>query len=480
MVASDRRQPLRALPGHPGGHPRDARPGPRPHHHHQLRVGRDRPPERHRLRRVQGRADRADQGAGPGTGPAGHPHQRDRALLHRHRAAARGRRRRGHHAGGDAPAVPDADPGAPARQPRRHRGRRGLPGRAGVGRGHRAGAPAQRRRDPDTGLSPTIRQTGDGMSEHIREPVGPVDGRKVPRFAGSASFARLPEIDRVSDYDVAVLGAPFDSGVSYRPGARFGPMAVRQASRHLRPGHHVELDCSPFAAIQVVDAGDVPVTPFSIDEAMEQIGAAASDLLQGDRKVIAIGGDHTIALPMLRSVVRAHGPVALVHFDAHLDTWDTYFNAPTTHGTIFRRAFEERLLVEDHSIHVGIRGPLYDRSDLDDDLRFGFRTIRASDIDVLGVGGAIEAITERVADLPVYLSIDIDVLDPSFAPGTGTPEAGGLSSRELLRVLRGLTNLNLVSGDLVEVSPAYDHAEITSLAAATVIFDVVTLLGKKS
>jgi agmatinase len=318
------------------------------------------------------------------------------------------------------------------------------------------------------------------MSEHIREPVGPVDGRKVPRFAGSASFARLPEIDRVSDYDVAVLGAPFDSGVSYRPGARFGPMAVRQASRHLRPGHHVELDCSPFAEIQVVDAGDVPVTPFSIDEAMEQIAGAASDLLQGDRKVIAIGGDHTIALPMLRSVVRAHGPVALVHFDAHLDTWDTYFNAPTTHGTIFRRAFEEGLLVEDHSIHVGIRGPLYERSDLDDDLRFGFRTIRASDIDVLGASGAIEAITERVSDLPVYLSIDIDVLDPSFAPGTGTPEAGGLSSRELLRVLRGLTNLNLVSGDLVEVSPAYDHAEITALAAATVIFDVVTLLGKKS
>ena len=195
------------------------------------------------------------------------------------------------------------------------------------------------------------------MSEHIREPVGPVDGRKVPRFAGSASFARLPEIDRVTDYDVAVLGAPFDSGVSYRPGARFGPMAVRQASRHLRPGHHVELDCSPFAAIQVVDAGDVPVTPFSIDEAMEQIAGAASDLLQGDRKVIAIGGDHTIALPMLRSVARAHGPVALVHFDAHLDTWDTYFNAPTTHGTIFRRAFEEGLLIEDHSIHVGIRGP---------------------------------------------------------------------------------------------------------------------------
>jgi agmatinase len=318
------------------------------------------------------------------------------------------------------------------------------------------------------------------MPEHTGEPVGPVDGRKVPRFAGSGSFARLPEIDRLPDYDVAVLGAPFDNGTSYRPGARFGPMAVRQASRHLRPGHHVELDCSPFAAIQVVDAGDVPVTPFSIEEAMEQIAAHAADLLHGGRKVIAVGGDHTIALPMLRSVVRENGPVALVHFDAHLDTWDTYFNAPTTHGTIFRRAFEEQLLVEDHSIHVGIRGPIYGREDLDDDRRFGFRTIRASDIDVLGVAGAIEAITERVCDLPVYLSIDIDVLDPSVAPGTGTPEAGGLSSRELLRMLRGLTSLNLVSADVVEVAPAYDHAEITSIAAATVIFDIVTLLGRKS
>jgi agmatinase len=318
------------------------------------------------------------------------------------------------------------------------------------------------------------------MPEHSREPIGPVDGRKVPRFAGSASFARLPEIDKVPDYDVAILGAPFDNGTSYRPGARFGPMAVRQASRHLRPGFHVELDCSPFAEIQVVDAGDVPVTPFSIEEATRQIAEHAGELLRGGRKVVAIGGDHTIALPMLRSVVREHGQVALIHFDAHLDTWDTYFNAPITHGTIFRRAFEEGLLVEDHSIHVGIRGPIYGRDDLADDRRFGFRTIRASDVDDLGVAGVIEAVTARVADLPVYLSIDIDVLDPSVAPGTGTPEMGGLTGRELLRMLRGLTGVNLVSADLVEVSPAYDHAEITSIAAATVIFDIIGMFGKRS
>ncbi|HJY04376.1 MAG TPA: agmatinase, partial [Streptosporangiaceae bacterium] len=277
----------------------------------------------------------------------------------------------------------------------------------------------------------------------MSEPVGPVDGRKVPRFAGSGSFGRLPEIDRVPDYDVAVLGAPFDNGTSYRPGARFGPMAVRQASRHLRPGHHVELDTSPFTAIQVVDAGDVPVTPFSIDEAMTQIAGHAGDLLQGDRKVIAIGGDHTIALPMLRSVVRAHGPVALVHFDAHLDTWDTYFGAPYTHGTPFRRAVEEGLLALDSSAHVGVRGPLYSSADLIEDAGLGFATVSTAEVARHGVDQAVDRIRERVGSRPVYLSVDIDVLDPAHAPGTGTPEPGGLTSRELQFILRGLDGLRL-------------------------------------
>jgi agmatinase len=317
----------------------------------------------------------------------------------------------------------------------------------------------------------------DGSAEESRSVIGPVAGTSVPRFAGLGTFARLPEIDRVTDYDVAILGVPFDVGTSYRPGARFGPMAVRQASRHLRPGHHVELGRTPFEEIQVVDAGDVPVTPFSIDRALAQIADYAGTAAENGRTVLAIGGDHTVALPMMRSVVRQHGPVALVHFDAHLDTWDTYFGAPTTHGTVFRRAFEEGLLVEDHSIHVGIRGPIYGRGDLDDDARFGFRTIRAADIDGLGVGGVIQAITERADDLPVYLSIDIDVLDPAFAPGTGTPEAGGLTSRELLAVLRGLTGLRLVGGDVVEVAPAYDHAEITAIAAATILFDLIALIA---
>lgn len=307
--------------------------------------------------------------------------------------------------------------------------------------------------------------------------IGPVDGTVVPRFAGASTFARIPEIDRVTRYDVAVLGVPFDGGTSFRPGARFGPTAVRQASRHLRPAQHVELGVAPFERVQVVDAGDVAATPFDIDAAVGQIEAHAGQVIAGGGTIVALGGDHTIALPLLRAVVRQNGPVALLHFDAHLDTWDTYFDAPTTHGTVFRRAFEEGLFVEDHSMHVGIRGPLYGAKDIIDDKKMGFRTLRTSDLDALGHEAALAAIRERIDDLPVYLSVDIDVLDPAFAPGTGTPEAGGLTSRELLRLLRGLTGIDLVGCDVVEVAPAYDHAEITALAAATVAFDMIALLA---
>jgi agmatinase len=319
------------------------------------------------------------------------------------------------------------------------------------------------------------------MSRKVPTPIGPVRGTEVPRYAGSSSFARVPDIHTVSDYDVAILGLPFDGGTSFRPGARFGPIEVRKSSRHLRPAFHVELDVAPFDRVQVVDAGDVACTPFSITEAIAQIEAHAHAVQgdSGDRRVIAIGGDHTISLPMLRSVVRQHGPVAMIHFDAHLDTWDTYFNAPVTHGTVLRRAFEEGLLAEDHSIHLGVRGPLYDRIDLKEDADFGFKAIRASDLDRIGIEGAVEQVRQRVGDTPVYLSIDIDVLDPAFAPGTGTPEAGGLQSRELLSLLRNLDGLNVVGADVVEVAPAYDHAEITTLAAATVIYDLVALMSKR-
>ena len=305
--------------------------------------------------------------------------------------------------------------------------------------------------------------------------IGPVDGTKVPRYAGAATFARLPTIEAVSDYDIAVLGAPFDGGVSYRPGARFGPAAIRQASRHLRPAYHPDLDVSPFSVVQAVDAGDVPCNPFDIDEALQQIDDYARELVSDRHFLVTLGGDHTVALGTLRAVHRVHGPVALIHFDAHLDTWDTYFGASRTHGTVFRRAFEEGLLLPDASIHVGIRGPLYDRTDLDDDKRFGFPTIRTVDMDRLGIDEILGRVRTRVGNAPIYLSVDIDVLDPAFAPGTGTPEVGGFTSRELLRLLRGLPAEHLVASDIVEVSPPYDHAETTSLAAATVAYDIMSL-----
>ena len=308
--------------------------------------------------------------------------------------------------------------------------------------------------------------------------VGPADGTRVPRFAGSSTFLRLPTIDECHDYAIAVLGAPFDSGTSFRPGARFGPLAVRSASRNLRPAYHPDLGISPFQAVQVVDAGDVPVNPFSIDEAVGQIHEHARQVLANGSKLVTIGGDHTVALPLLRAVNERHGQVALVHFDAHLDTWDTYFGAPLTHGTVFRRAFEEGLLAPGHSVHVGIRGPLYSSADLVDDSRFGFEVVRCGEVDRLGVDEVAARVRGRVDDLPVYVSVDVDVLDPAFAPGTGTPEMGGMTSRELLHLLRSLQGLAIVGGDVVEVAPAYDHAEITALAGATVAFDIVTLMAK--
>lgn len=309
-------------------------------------------------------------------------------------------------------------------------------------------------------------------------PIGPVDGTVVPRFAGAPTFARLPRIDEIHDYDVAVLGAPFDGGTSYRPGARFGPLAVRTASRHLRPAYHPDLDVAPFRTLQVADAGDVAANPFSITEAVDQIGRHASTLVSPGRRLVTIGGDHTVALPLIEAAHAVHGPVALVHFDAHLDTWGTYFGAPVTHGTVFRRAFERGLLVEDHSVHVGIRGPLYDAGDVERDAGFGFEIVRARQLDRLGYDAVAERIRARVGDCPVYLSVDIDVLDPAFAPGTGTPEVGGFTSRELLELLRLLDGLPLVGADVVEVSPAYDHAEVTALAAATVVYEIVSLMAR--
>ncbi|MFN3003113.1 agmatinase [Mycolicibacterium wolinskyi] len=307
--------------------------------------------------------------------------------------------------------------------------------------------------------------------------VGQVDAQAVPRYAGIATFARLPQRHEVEHYDIAVVGVPFDSGVTYRPGARFGPAAIRQASRLLKP-YHPALDVSPFASAQVVDAGDIAANPFDIGVAVDEVREGIAGLVTTpEKRVVALGGDHTIALPALQAMHRVHGPVALVHFDAHLDTWGPYFGAPCTHGTPFRLAAEQGLLVKDHSAHIGIRGSLYDRADLLDDESLGFTIVHCRDIDRIGVDGVIDRIRQRVGEHPVYVSIDIDVLDPAFAPGTGTPEIGGMTSRELVAVLRAMRGLRIVGADVVEVAPAYDNAETTAVAAANLAYELITLMA---
>ncbi|MEB7448922.1 agmatinase [Arthrobacter koreensis] len=310
--------------------------------------------------------------------------------------------------------------------------------------------------------------------------VGPIDAAQVPRYAGAGTYARLPRLDEVGYADVAVVGVPFDTGVSYRPGARFGGNHIREASRLLRPYNPAQ-DTSPFANLQVADAGDLAVNPFNINEAIETIQAGALDLTEGGTRLLTLGGDHTIALPLLRAAAeRAGQPVAMLHFDAHLDTWDTYFGAEYTHGTPFRRAVEEGILDTEAISHVGTRGPLYGKKDLDEDRRFGFGIVTSSDVFRQGVDEVVAKLRDRIGNRPLYISVDIDVLDPAHAPGTGTPEAGGITSRELLEILRGMRGMNLIGADVVEVAPAYDHADITAVAASHVAYDLITLMGLES
>ena len=313
-----------------------------------------------------------------------------------------------------------------------------------------------------------------------KEPIQPLSGTVVPRYAGPSTFARLPELRDVEECDVAIIGVPFDAGTSYRPGARFGPQSVRQASRQLRTNYHPNYDVEPFKVQQVADAGDIACNPFDIDEAIKQIEKGSTELLQKVGSIVTIGGDHTIALPLLRSInKKVGGPVALVHFDAHLDTWDTYFGAPYTHGTPFRRAREEKLFLDDASMHIGIRGPLYSTNDLKNDRELGFKTIHCDEFQTNTIDQIVKRIKDRIGNNPLYISIDIDVLDPAHAPGTGTPEIAGMTTREIVNVLRGLSGLNLISADVVEVAPAYDHAELTSLAAATIIYELTNLFANK-
>ncbi|MBU3864124.1 agmatinase [Streptomyces sp. 4503] len=309
-------------------------------------------------------------------------------------------------------------------------------------------------------------------------PVPPQETDATLHFTGPATFGRVPRLDQVGTTDIAVVGVPFDAGVSYRPGARFGSNAVREASRQLRPYNPAQ-DVYPFHYAQVADAGDITANPHNIDAAVESIEEGTDALLSTGAQLMTLGGDHTIALPILRSVARRHGPVALLHFDAHLDTWDSYFGTQYTHGTPFRRAAEEGLLDTSALSHVGTRGSLYSKEDLDEDTKLGFGIVTSADVMRRGVDEVVQQLKERIGKRPLYISVDIDVLDPAHAPGTGTPEAGGLTSRELLEIVRGLSDCHLVSADLVEVAPAYDHAEITSVAASHTAYELISVMSRQ-
>jgi agmatinase len=310
----------------------------------------------------------------------------------------------------------------------------------------------------------------------VTQPIEQVDSLTVPRFAGIRTFARLPTLEQAGRADVAVLGAPFDGGTTFRAGSRFGPAAIREASLLLRP-YNEPLDVAPFRELQVVDAGDAPASPIDILAGHRAIETSAAALHTAGARVLGLGGDHSVALPLLRAAAATHGRLSLLQLDAHTDTWDAYFGAKVTHGTIFRRAIEEGLIDPEHSVQIGLRGSLYDAEDYADNAALGFKTLLAREFDDAGVEGALALAREHLRG-PVYVTLDIDVLDPAFAPGTGTPEAGGLSSRELLAILRGLAGgADVVAADLVEVSPPYDPAGATAVAAANAAYDLLGLLA---
>jgi agmatinase len=304
----------------------------------------------------------------------------------------------------------------------------------------------------------------------------PVDPRESPRFAGIKTFMRLPHVTTTEGVDVSVVGVPFDTGASYRVGARFGPEAIRSVSALLR--HHNEvLDVSIFDHCSVVDYGDIPVNPGYIEDSYEMIEEGLLPILEGGVTPIMLGGDHSVTLPELRAVAKRYGPVALIHLDSHSDTGDKRFGRRYTHGTPFRRAIEEELILVEHSIQAGMRGSIYSRDSLDDAKKLGFDLVTAVEAQKHGIDELIRRIRERAGDAKSFVSFDIDFVDPAYAPGTGTPEVGGFTSSEALRVVRGLRGLDLVGFDLVEVLPQHDPSQITALLAANIVYEFISLIA---
>ncbi|MEM9408211.1 MAG: agmatinase [Acidobacteriota bacterium] len=307
----------------------------------------------------------------------------------------------------------------------------------------------------------------------------PADSMKSPRFAGVRTFARLPHVTTLESVDLAIIGVPFDTGGTYRVGARFGPESIRSASALLRP-YNPALEVDVFDSISCIDFGDLDVVPGYLPEAHAQITEAAQPLFAADVVPIFLGGDHSVSLPLLRAAAAQHGPLALVHFDSHSDLWHGYYGGKDTHGTPFRRAVEEGLVDVDHSIQVGLRGSVYDAADARMTTEVGMELITGPELHAVGMAAATERIRARVEGAATYVTFDIDFVDPAFAPGTGTPEVGGFTGYESLQLVRGLRGLDIRSFDLVEVMPMYDPTGVTSLLAANLAHEFMALTALRS
>jgi agmatinase len=303
----------------------------------------------------------------------------------------------------------------------------------------------------------------------------PLDAKIIPRFAGIRTFMRLPYLEELAGIDVAAIGIPFDTGTSFRAGARFGPEAIRSASALLRP-FHPAFGIDLLEALAVADYGDLPVAPGDTQGTYARVEEALAPVVEAGVFPLVMGGDHSITLAELRPLARAHGPLALVQLDSHTDTWDSYFGQRFFHGTTFKRAAEEGLIAPEASVQAGIRGSLYGAHDLDESRRLGFELLSNDELRMLSPGEFAGLVFERVRERPVFLSFDIDFLDPAFAPGTGTPEVAGFSTAEAVAYLRALRGLALVGADVVEVSPPYDApGQPTALAAANVLWELLAL-----
>ncbi len=306
----------------------------------------------------------------------------------------------------------------------------------------------------------------------------PADSLKSPRFCGIRTFMRLPHISTVEEADFAVVGVPFDTGVTYRAGARFGPEAIRSNSVLLKP-YNIAQDINIFEYCSGYDYGDLPIVPGFIEDSYDKIEKGLFPLIDKGIIPILLGGDHSITLAELRAVAKKHGPVALLQFDSHPDTMEAYFGRRYNHGTPFKRAVEEGLIQTEHSIQVGIRGSVYSKDDLNVSKDLGLELVTAVEVHKMGISNIIQKIKERVENAKVFITFDIDFVDATYAPGTGTPEVGGFTGVESLEIIRELKGLNMIGCDVVEVLPAHDPTQVTAFLASSIAYEFISLIALK-